>query len=144
MEGLAVPMAGLAAESGIRIELTFESLVDGILATGTIGGRADARCRRCLRELAVDVVAPVREVFTTGAARDADTYPIEHGRADLEQMARDLVLPALPLDPLCRPNCAGLCPVCGADRNAESCGHDQVATDGPWAPLADLRDRLEE
>ena len=60
-------------------------------------------------------------------------------RLPLDTMARTLVL-GFPAFPLCRPDCAGLCPVCGADRNTTDCGHGGSGQlDSRWAGLADLR-----
>jgi uncharacterized protein len=56
---------------------------------------------------------------------------------------REAVLLDLPLAPLCRPDCAGLCPECGADLNAGDCGHRPNATDPRWTALDDLRERLD-
>jgi uncharacterized protein len=58
---------------------------------------------------------------------------------DLSAWARDTIALALPDKILCRPDCAGLCPVCGKDRNVEPHVHDEVAPDSRWAALEALR-----
>jgi uncharacterized protein len=79
----------------------------------------------------------VRELFT----RDGDpeeTYPLGDDHIDLEPMVHDAVLLELPPAPLCRPDCAGLCPWCGANRNLAPCSC--VAPSDPrWAALDALR-----
>ena len=56
--------------------------------------------------------------------------------------ARDALALALPEQILCRPDCAGLCPVCGKDLNREPHEHEEERADPRWAALAELRDRL--
>jgi Predicted metal-binding, possibly nucleic acid-binding protein len=67
---------------------------------------------------------------------------LDEDRLDLSAWARDAVALALPEQILCRPDCAGLCPLCGKDLNAEPHTHDEEQADSRWAALAELRDRL--
>ena len=71
-------------------------------------------------------------------ASDELSYPIEHGFVDLAPLVHDAILLDLPLAPLCRADCAGLCPYCGIDRNDESCDC-QSPLDPRWATLDELR-----
>jgi uncharacterized protein len=69
---------------------------------------------------------------------DDDMYPIVDDRVDLGPLVRDAIVLELPMAPLCRDDCAGLCPVCGANRNEGDCGC--VAPRDPrWANLDVLR-----
>ena len=68
----------------------------------------------------------------------SDTYPLRHDEIDLEPMVHDAVLLELPQAPLCRPDCRGLCPTCGADLNAQSCDCDQNPIDPRWEALGAL------
>jgi uncharacterized protein len=70
---------------------------------------------------------------------DEETYPLLGDHLDLEPLARDAVLLALPLAPLCREDCAGLCPTCGAERAGGACGCDPAPVDPRWAALDVLR-----
>ena len=72
---------------------------------------------------------------------EEETYPLLGDQLDLQPLARDAVLLNLPQVPLCREDCAGLCPVCGADRNDEPCGCEVEAGDPRWATLDALRGR---
>ncbi len=69
------------------------------------------------------------------------TEYLEDGRLDLSAWARDAVALALPDQILCRPDCAGLCPVCGRDLNAEPHEHAEESSDPRWAALESLRER---
>jgi uncharacterized protein len=84
-----------------------------------------------------------REYHATNPDSDELRTPyLEDDRLDLSAWARDAVALALPLQILCRPDCAGLCPVCGKDLNADPHTHDEEKSDSRWAALAELRDRL--
>ena len=69
---------------------------------------------------------------------DEDAYPIEGGQLDLAPMTRQLVLLELDDERLCRDDCAGLCPICGIDRNAETCDCDTTVKDDRWSALEGL------
>jgi uncharacterized protein len=77
----------------------------------------------------------------TGVEELTTPYVTEN-RLDLSAWARDGLVLALPDKILCRSDCAGLCPVCGRDLNAEPHVHEDEESDPRWAALADLRDRL--
>ena len=73
----------------------------------------------------------------------ADDFRIDDQQhLDLSEAVRQYERSALPLRALCRPDCAGLCPVCGQDLNERACGCERVANDGRWAGLATLGERL--
>jgi uncharacterized protein len=119
----------------LRAHLMLEGTSGGIVARGRAAVVARHTCRRCLREWSEPVEVEVLEVLSADA--DAE-YRVRGDEADLEPPLRDAVLLALPLRPLCRADCLGLCAVCGADLNTGSCpGHD-AAPDTPFAPLRDL------
>ena len=74
---------------------------------------------------------------------DPEAFPIEHGQLDLAPMVREEVLLGVPEAPLCRPDCPGLCPTCGADLQTGPCGCSTEVRDERWAaylgPLPDRR-----
>jgi uncharacterized protein len=65
--------------------------------------------------------------------------PANH-QIDLAPLAREYMLLDMPITPLCRPDCQGLCPVCGANRNRENCGHQPDPIDPRFSALKDLID----
>jgi uncharacterized protein len=69
---------------------------------------------------------------------EGETYLLEDDVIDLEPMVRDALLLELPLAPLCRDDCAGLCPTCGANRNDEPCDCAEAEPDPRWAALRSL------
>ncbi len=70
---------------------------------------------------------------------DLDVVWVPDGELDLEQLAADQTVLNLPMRTVCRPDCAGLCPRCGADRNLPDACRCETETDPRWAALADLR-----
>jgi uncharacterized protein len=101
-------------------------------------------CMRCLGYADVDVDTKARE-FHDPAAPLADGVRSDYvfeDQLDVGAWARDVIALALPEQILCRPECAGLCPVCGKDLNAEPHEHVEDRVDPRWAALESLRDQL--
>jgi uncharacterized protein len=144
LPGLALPLARVADDTELDLDLAAESLVDGIHVRGTVRGDLELECRRCLRAFSQPASVPVDELFVPGEEEGEDAFPIVDDTIELEPAIRDAVLLALPPNPLCREDCRGLCPTCGADRNQVDCGHTDDSPDIRWEALARLRERLEE
>lgn len=107
LPGLAVAGSEVPDGAPVVVDVVLESLSDGTLtATGEVRAPFVGECRRCLTPVEGEVAAPVREVFEAHPT-EGETYPLEGDHVDLEPMARDAVLLALPLAPLCRPDCPG-------------------------------------
>jgi uncharacterized protein len=105
--------------------------------------RLHGPCYRCLQDAVLDLEVASREYHATSDTSEEVQSPyVEGDRLDLSTWARDAVSLMLPDKILCRPDCAGLCPVCGADLNREPHEHDDSEPDSRWAALAELRDRL--
>jgi uncharacterized protein len=125
----------------VTASIRLVALNDGIEASGTVSAPWSTVCRRCLTEIEGVAVAefeelhrPVRE----GEIEDPEVVPIEGGQLDLTPAVRETILLELDTERLCRDDCAGLCPVCGADRNEVDCGCDTTVRDERWAALDDL------
>jgi uncharacterized protein len=67
---------------------------------------------------------------------------VHDDQLDLSAWARDALVLGLPAQILCRPDCAGLCPVCGKDLNVEPHEHEEERVDDRWAALQALKDKL--
>ena len=118
-------------------------------STGTVfelrfGIRLHGPCYRCLDDAVLDLPISAREYQATspGDAEELTTQYVTDDRLELAAWARDATALALPDKILCRPDCAGLCPVCGGNLNDEPHTHDEEAVDPRWSGLAELRDRL--
>jgi uncharacterized protein len=119
------------ASTGTVFQLGFETRLHG-------------PCYRCLAEAVLDLPISAREYQATspGESEELRSPYLEEDRLDLSAWARDAVVLALPEQILCRPDCAGLCHLCGKDLNAEPHTHELEEPDSRWATLAELRDRL--
>lgn len=118
-----------------------DSVVDGVLLRGTVRASARVACVRCLRERDDVVEAEVVELFTRPGGDPTaaeDGYEIADDTIDLETLVRDALAAARPEHPLCRPDCAGLCPTCGADRNVAPCDGHPEPPDPRWSALVGL------
>jgi uncharacterized protein len=143
VDGLGLEMGRVRPALDFEIELS--SLVEGILVSGHVRGFYEFECIRCLRSFAPPFDVELGEVLAYEAQPGAEEeYVIAGDHAHLEPVVRDAVVLSMPLNPLCRPDCKGLCPACGADRNTVDCGHDVRRTDLRWEPLSRLKETLEE
>lgn len=145
IEGLGTELAEVRDDVAASVDLLLEALVEGILVSGTLRGLFGLRCARCLVEFERPFTVEVYEMFVPEPDEDTDDYPLDTARGELalDQMVRDALGVELPFSPLCRPDCQGLCPVCGGDRNLGECpGHAEV--DPRWAALERLVPTLEE
>jgi DUF177 domain-containing protein len=116
------------AQSGDVFRLRFASQVEG-------------PCMRCLGPARVGVTVDAQEYEASdpGAAEQLHSDYVREGELDIGAWARDQVASSLPEPILCRPDCAGLCPVCGKNLNDEPHEHDEVVVDPRWAALEALR-----
>ncbi len=138
--GLEVSASGVPHQADVVVDVVLESVPGGVVARGTVSAPWRGACRRCLDEATGEVGAEVLELFEEDHEPE-ETYPLLGDRLDLEPLARDAVLLGLPLAPLCREECRGLCPACGANLNEGDCACEPGAKDPRWAALDALRDR---
>jgi len=147
IEGLAGELAEVPDE--IEGDLLLESVVEGILVSGSVRATATGACVRCLEPATYPVDAPFQELFAyadraahhheVGAdanGADEDVVRVLEGDLiDLEPVIRDAVVPSLPFQPVCRDDCPGLCSECGA-LLAEDPDHHHDTIDPRWAALS--------
>ncbi len=119
------------------VEVVLEGIDGGVMARFTARYRAHLVCNRCLVEW--DEAGEVSAVQVYEESPDDDGYALgDDDTVDLSGPVRDEVALAVPLRPLCRPDCRGLCPTCGSDLNRDPCqGHDE-GSDSPFAVLEGL------
>ena len=120
--GLDLSLSAPLAVEG-RLQATGEG---DLFWKGTLAGVVQGNCRRCLAEVTVPVEAEVAALFSSDldAADDAGVYPLapRATQVDLRPVVREEMLLAVPPFLVCREDCAGLCPKCGADLNQGPCG----------------------
>jgi uncharacterized protein len=121
---------------------------EGVLVQGHLAAELAVPCSRCLEPVVVPVDVDLVEIFTptldiiTGQAirpeeDDRALWIDEHHILDLREVLRQDVLVAMPLHPLCREECRGLCPTCGQNLNEGTC-NCEPEPDPRWAALAAL------
>lgn len=137
---LAVPLLGIPEGSTVDVELRLESVHEGILVTGTADADLVGECSRCLDPIQDGITVDLQELFLAAAPEGGSDEErlVVHETVDLEPVLRDAVVTALPFQPVCRPDCQGLCPDCGI--RLEDAGEDHVheQLDPRWAALAEL------
>ncbi|WP_421734323.1 YceD family protein [Cellulomonas sp.] len=145
-QDLGTDVIGIPLGADVELDLRLEAVMEGVLVTGSVRGRAIGECVRCLSEAVVDVDVSLTELYVyperaAVAAEDGDdeedVRELEDDMIDLEPALRDTVVPALPFQPLCRPDCPGLCSECGA-RLADDPDHSHETLDPRWAALGGL------
>ena len=134
---LGSAVLGVPEGSEIDVELRLEAVMDGVLATGTASAQTTGECVRCLEDLHDDLVVDFQELYLYDEPGE-DELALEGDLLDLEPVLRDAVVLALPQNPVCGPDCPGLCPDCGA-RLADDPDHTHgEAIDPRWAELSKL------
>lgn len=147
---------GVPEGAPVELDLRLESVMEGVLVTGTARAKAEGECVRCLEPLEQQLVADFQEMFSypdaddrgrpvaepaDDAEEDEDRLFVEDGLIGLEPVLRDAVVLALPMQPVCQEDCPGLCSECGA-RLADDPDHHHDAVDIRWAALQGLAGSL--
>ena len=125
----------------VAITVRLESLSNGVSVRGTATARWAGECRRCLAPVSERASVDLDELYQR-VREDPDAHVIENDQIDLLPMVRENILLAVPIGPLCREDCPGFCPQCGADLSEGACGCDGTVQDPRWAALDALKGRL--
>ena len=167
--GIGDEIVGVDEGADVSVVGSFDSIVDGLILNARISAPVHAECTRCLKPIQRDWTVNVTSFFPyedksaagkggkagkngkeeevdiiAGEDEAEDTYPLLDGGAwaDLEALRRDTLVEELPLQPLCKPDCKGLCSQCGIDLN-ENPDHQHDMTDIRFAALEGLKAKLE-
>ena len=138
------------AECKVKGELTLMRTNRGILITGQVKTDMELTCSRCLELFGCPLTMDIEEEYfptmdvNTGASlpppEDPGAFTIDHNNTlDVGEAIRQYALLAVPMKPLCRENCAGLCATCGANLNAGACHCPPNVVDPRLAGLEKLR-----
>lgn len=137
-DGIGTDVIGVPPGSSVEFELRLESVVEGVLVTGAAEVTLAGQCGRCLEPISFDEEIDLQELYLYPDKEpdDEEASRLEDDLLDLEPLLRDTVVLDLPYTPLCRPDCAGLCPDCGANLNADSDHAHDDRIDPRWAGLS--------
>ena len=154
-ENVRLELIGVPVGADVALEVRFEAVSEGVLATGTVTAPLAGECARCLAPLTSTVTAGFQELYLYADGRhdkhdkhdrhdkydeheeqDDEERHLHGDLLDLEPAFRDAVVLALPMSPLCREDCPGLCAECGAPLADAGPGHrHDEAADPRWAAL---------
>src|ERR687889_2195137 len=139
---LRVELMGVPAGTEIDLDLRLESVMEGVLVSGTATAPLTGECGRCLEPVSDTLTVDLQELFayTDSDDQDEDVSRMEGDLLDLEPALRDAVVLALPLTPLCREDCSGLCADCGERLDDLPPDHTHEVTDTRWAALQSALD----
>lgn len=126
----------VAGDIAIAVDAT--SSVDGVIVHGTVSTPWRGQCRRCLIDVQGTSVSEIDELFQQHPQHQ-DAVEITGDQIDLAPLVREYVLLDLPDAPLCKDDCAGICPNCGIDRNLASCDCAAASVDPRWSGLEGLK-----
>ena len=143
-EGIRAGLAEVPQGAQVALDLRFEAVSEGVLVTGSALVPLGGECSRCLDPLTSKLEVGIQELYRylpePGVDdEDGEERFLDGERLDLEPAFRDVVVLALPLSPLCRDDCPGLCPDCGvrlADAGPDHGHGDNL--DPRWGTLRQL------
>ena len=132
-------LAGVPEGAELALELTLEAVSEGVLVTATAQAPVTGECARCLEPVSSVMDVKLQELYSYAADDGPDTaegYALQGDLFDLEPALHDALVLALPLAPLCREDCPGLCVECGAPLAEAGPDHGHgPAIDPRWARL---------
>jgi len=155
-ERIGIDVIGVLAGEEIHLEMRLEAVTEGVLVSAELSAVADGECMRCLDPIELHIDRRIQELYRyapekphTKAERkrarqeaddqDADDALMMEGDIiNLEGPIRDAIVLDLPVNPLCSPGCAGLCPGCGVKWSALESTHAHQVIDPRWAGLSGL------
>lgn len=143
---LAIEVIRVPEGSPMGLDLRLDSVVEGIVVSGEVSADLVGECVRCLRELTDSLDVDFTDLFAYPGAIEHDpeddeaeeVFEVTGDFVDLEQAVRDAVVLALPFQPLCSPDCKGLCSECGIDLNEAPEDHHHDVVDARWASLVEV------
>jgi uncharacterized protein len=117
----------------------FNRTQQGLLLQGKFEAAADLECVRCLETFSQPLKWSFSDLYAFDHRNITDSGLLvpEDAQIDMEPLLREFALLEFPISPVCKPDCKGLCPICGENLNQIACGH-QLKPDSPFAVLKDL------
>jgi len=140
-EAIGTPMLSIRAGEPIDIKFKAEAVSDGVLISGRVVSRAKGECGRCLDEIDRVVDEEFRELFLYESRKsdnedEDELFAMDGDIADIETAIRDAVVLTMPINPLCKGDCKGLCSECGERWENLAPDHSHEKTDPRWSGLA--------
>lgn len=145
---------GFAPSGPVEVQGELTKTGQGIIFRGRVRGKIKLECGRCLEPFLKSLDEPVglewrlisaqpkpsdKEKDSGLQVEDLETGLVQEGVLDLSERILEEVILAIPIKPLCRESCLGLCPVCGEDRNVNPCDCKSKGENGPFAALKNFK-----
>lgn len=155
-ESLGVPLISVPVGDVIEVDARLESVTEGILLSADIFAIAKGECIRCLDPVELEIDRKIQELYlyeeetAKKGSRSKKVAPVDDDldvddilyldgvMMDLEPPIRDAIVLDLPVNPLCDPDCLGLCPDCGQKWSLLPQDHAHEVIDARWTGLAGL------
>ena len=143
-DGFGLELIGVPRGANVDLDLRLESVMEGVLASGSATMTVEGECGRCLDPVSEAIVVNIQELYAyPDSASEYTTSEEEISRLqgdllDLEPVLRDAVVLALPPNPLCREDCPGLCSECGEHWDQLPSDHTHEQADPRWAALQQM------
>ncbi len=145
----------LKSLSTVRWEGVISFVDPGFYLKGFLSYTQRLACDRCLKEITKPVESPLELLILTYLEKpaaeeqelqetDMSVIHLEGEELNMAQIFVEQLQLNVPMKPLCRPDCVGLCPQCGADRNEQTCDCSEPAADPRWAALAEFKEKIAE
>ena len=143
---LGIGVIGVPLGSPVELDLRLESVVEGVLVSGSATVEVHGECVRCLGEVSDQLEVGIQELYVYPGVEPDDPLAsrLEGDLIDLEPLLRDEVVLDLPFQPLCREDCLGLCVECGANLNDDPGHRHEARLDPRWEALRGLEGRGSE
>lgn len=154
LERVGVELIAIPVGEIIELDLRLESVTEGILATGQIYAVAKGECTRCLDPVEIELHRTLQELYRYEPSKDRNNrkkrrddeddldaeedFIMDGDLMNLEVPIRDAIVLELPVNPLCAPDCLGLCPDCGEKWATLPEGHVHELADPRWQALGGL------
>ncbi|WP_327101169.1 DUF177 domain-containing protein [Nocardia vinacea] len=141
-ERIGLDLIAIPVGAEVELDLQLQAVSEGVLVTGTVAASTAGECSRCLEPFTGTAEIRLTELFaypdsaTEQTTEDDEIYRIVDDTIDLETVITDQIGLELPLQPLCTPDCAGLCPECGVRMAIAGSDHGHEILDPRWAGLA--------
>lgn len=112
----------------------------GLIVQADFSADTTLECVRCLNDFERSLNWNFTELyaFNKKSVSESDLILPEDAHIDLQPLIREYALLEIPINPICKPDCKGLCAVCGEDLNLSDCGHRNIVEDSPFSALKDL------
>lgn len=149
-EGLGiVDLVGVPIGAAIELDLRLESVMEGVLVSGTVTAPVSGECGRCLTPVSDTLTVRVQELYvypeaSTDHDQEDEVAQLQGDFLDLAPTLRDAVVLALPLNPLCQEDCQGLCATCGERLDDFPHDHRHDMTDARWGALSGLLEQTDQ